>query len=283
MKTSSWKAWLTKRTSSGNLYFVRYPAHSESSYSQCLILNLFQQLQIAADDEQASHQLASKAELLLSCVRLVGSDDPGTANRASRVLTTLAVRGEAANVLVSPPLVEEMRLVGRKNDTVLYRVYDIVVTLCCVSEEKLAVCDETRLIQPLLEEATKSGDILVQLNALELLRTLVTVQHGRDYLQRQGTIQKLANSLNESTSDPLASLIVPGLLKFFGALAHFQPDVVEHYANFIDTLFNLIEDPDVVLSVVAIETLSFISSGIGGKAALNRQGIALSIVPMNNF
>lgn len=219
-----------------------------------------------------SHQLASKVELLLSCLRLIGSDDSGIAGKASRVLAGLAARGEAANVLVSPPLVEEMRVVSRKNDTVRFRIYDLVVALCCASEGMLAVCEESQLVQPFLDEASNSRDILVQLNALELLKTLVSVQHGRDYLQRQGTIQKLANSLNQATSDPLASLIVPGLMKFFGALAHFQPGIMEEIANFTDSLFNLIDDPDLVLSVIAIETLSFISTGPGGKAALSRQG-----------
>lgn len=229
------------------------------------------QLQLAADDAEVAPQLSSKVELLINCLRLVGSDNLTIANKASKVLTSLCVHGDAANVLVSPPMVQEMRIIEKKSDIIRYRIYDIIIAVCCISEEKLAVSDEAQLIQPLLAEVS-STDILVQLNALELLRNLAACRHGRDYLRRQGTIQKLANNLNEATSDALASLIVPGLLKFFGALAHFDPTVVSEYSNFTDTLFNLIEDTDVSLSIIAIETLSFIATGCDGKLILNQQG-----------
>lgn len=215
--------------------------------------------------------MSSKIELVLSCLRLVGSDDLNISGRALKVLTTLATQGDAANILVSPPLVEEMRTIAAKNDTVRYRIYDIIIALCCSSENKLAIANEARLIQPLLEEVS-TGDILIKLNALELLRSLAAVQHGRDYLKNEGMIQKLANSLNESTSDPLGSLIVPGFLKFFGTLAHFQPSVLSEYPNFTGTLFNLIGDSDILVAVVAMETISFISTGIDGKLALSQQG-----------
>ncbi len=44
-----------------------------------------------------------------------------------------------------------------------------------------------------------------QLNALELITTLASCQHGRDYLERQGIIEKLAGNLDEAPADPLAS------------------------------------------------------------------------------
>jgi 26S proteasome non-ATPase regulatory subunit 5 len=187
---------------------------------------------------------------------------------------SLARQGSTANVLVSPPIVEEMRVVSRKNDVVRYRIYDILVTYCCASQEKLTFCEEKELINSLLTEVS-TGDILVQLNAIELITTIASCQHGRDYLERQGIIQKLAGNLDEATADPLASLLVPGLMKFFGALAHFQPDVLAKYPNFTNTMFNLIDDSDVSVRMIAIETLSFIATGRNGKIALNMQGLYL--------
>jgi 26S proteasome non-ATPase regulatory subunit 5 len=116
---------------------------------------------------------------------------------------------------------------------------------------------------------------------LELITTLASCPHGRDYLERQGIIQKLAGNLDEATADPLASLLVPGLMKFFGALAHFQPDVLAKYPNFTNTMFNLIDDPDISLKMIAIETLSFIAIGRDGKLALNQQGPEL-LIPFFN-
>lgn len=189
----------------------------------------------------------------------------------------LARQGDAANVLTSPPIVDEIRLVSAKSDVVRYRIYDIIMTYCCVSEEKLMFCHENQLIDSLLGEVS-TGDILVQLNALELLTTLVSCQHGRDFLEKQGTVQKLAGSLDEATADPLASLLVPGLLKFFGALAHFQPDIINKYPNFTNTMFNLIDDSDISLKVIAIETLSFIATKPNGKVVLNNLGLYIIFI-----
>ena len=188
---------------------------------------------------------------------------------------SLARQGDSANILVSSPIVEEMRIVGRKSDVVRYRIYDIIVAYCCVSKEKLIFCDENQLIRSLLDEVTSTADILVQLNALELLTTLVSCQHGRDYLQERGTIAKLACQLDQATADPLASLLVPGLMKFFGALAHFQPEIITKYPNFTNTMFNLVNDADVSLQMIAIETMSFIATAPEGKILLDQQGFNL--------
>jgi 26S proteasome non-ATPase regulatory subunit 5 len=224
---------------------------------------------MAADDEQACEQLSTKMELLQSCLQAVGSDDSSIAGKASKVFMSLARQRSAASVLVSPPIVEEMRIVSRRNDVVRYRIYDILITYCCASQENLTFCEEKELISSLLAEVL-IGDILVQLNALELITTLASCQHGRDYLERQGIIQKLAGNLDEATADPLASLLVPGLMKFFGALAHFQPDVLARYPNFTNTMFNLIDDSDVSMRMIAIETTSFIATERDGKFARNQ-------------
>lgn len=229
---------------------------------------------MAAEDSKYVEQLSTKLELLICCLRLIGSDNSSIANKASKVFMSLTRQGDAANVLVSAPIVDEMFVVSRKNDVVRYRIYDIVIAFCCASEEKLLFCDENKLIHSLLDEVT-AGDILIQLNALELLTTLVSCQHGRDYLEKQNIIQKLACSLDQSTADPLASLLVPGLMKFFGALAHFQPDIITKYSNFTNTMFNLLNDSDTSLKIIAIETLCFIATTPKGKFVLDQQGISL--------
>jgi hypothetical protein len=80
-----------------------------------LMLSIFLliKLQLAADDEQACEQLSTKMELLQSCLQAVGSDDSSIAGKASKVFMSLARQRSAASVLVSPPIVEEMRIVSR--------------------------------------------------------------------------------------------------------------------------------------------------------------------------
>ena len=187
------------------------------------------------------------------------------------MLISLTKHAEAGNVFLKPAIIKEMQEAGQKNDVVRYRIYEIIVALGTSSAEKLSFAHDAKLIQMLVEEAS-TNDILVQLNALELLRNLVAIPHGRDYLERERFIEALMNQLNNSASDPLASLIIPGLMKFFGTLAHFQPDVLTKYPIFTDTLFQMLDDADLALVMVAMETVAFIATRIEGKSVLFNLG-----------
>jgi len=66
------------------------------------------------------------------------------------------------------------------------------------------------LMSRLLSELDADDDILTQLNCLELLSVLVTVGHGRQYLQQSGTLERLEDKLVNMSDDPLAELLLPG-------------------------------------------------------------------------
>ena len=63
----------------------------------------------------------------------------------------------------------------------------------------------------LLCELDSDDDVLSQLNCLELMTTLMSVTHGRQYLQQSATLERLEDKLVNSPSDPLAQLLQPGL------------------------------------------------------------------------
>ena len=220
-----------------------------------------------ASNAAAADQFSSRSELLLQCLRLVGADESSIASGAKQVFSALSKQSGAALVLVSPPVISEMRVVAAKNDTVQYRVFEIAIGVCCTSNNMLMSIDETGFLNPLLEDID-SSDILIQLNALELLAELAAHQHGREYLSQKQIIQKLSNKLNQSVLDLLASLIVPGMLKFLGTFAQYQPEMLAEYPAFTDTVFHLIQDSDLPLQIVAIETVSYISTGNQGKRTL---------------
>lgn len=220
-------------------------------------------------DAAVAHHFSSCAELLLACLRLVGSDESAIACKAKQVFTTLSKQGDAATVLISPPVINEMKIVATKNDTVRFRLYEIIIAVCCTSNCMLLSVDETGFLEPLLRDVN-STDILVQLNALELLGDLASHQHGRDYFLQKEILQKLSDKLSLSVSDVFASLVVPGLLKFLGTFAYHQPEMLGEYPAFTDTLFSLIQDSDLSVQIVAIETVSFISTGDRGRKTLHK-------------
>ena len=66
------------------------------------------------------------------------------------------------------------------------------------------------LMSRLLSELDKDDDVLTQLNCLELLTVLMSVTHGRRYLQQSGTLERLEDKLVNASDDPLSQLLLPG-------------------------------------------------------------------------
>ncbi len=117
-------------------------------------------------------------------------------------------------------------------------------------------------------------------NALEVLSSLAAARHGSDYLQRRGVVDRLTDaaaaavaSAGAGTLDAVDGLVLPATLKFLGAAARFQPQLLDaRDAVLAATFFELVRGADVALAVVAMETLAFIASTGDGKRALDRQG-----------
>jgi len=99
--------------------------------------------------------------------------------------------------------------------------YGIVACVCVVcvqclvdiaasSSDSLQCLINCGLMSRLLTELD-TDDVLTQLNCLELLTVLISVRHGRLYLQTSGTLERLEDKLVNTSSDPLAELLLPGL------------------------------------------------------------------------
>jgi len=86
-----------------------------------------------------------------------------------------------------------------------------LVEIAAASAEALQCLVSVGLMSRLLAELDTDDDILTQLNCLELLTTLMTVKHGRQYLQQCGRLEQLEDKLVNTSSDPLSHLLLPGL------------------------------------------------------------------------
>jgi len=85
-----------------------------------------------------------------------------------------------------------------------------LVDIAASSSESLQWLISSGLMSRLLTELD-TDDVLTQLNCLELLTVLMSVRHGRQYLQMSGTLERLEDKLVNTSSDPLTELLLPGL------------------------------------------------------------------------
>lgn len=84
-----------------------------------------------------------------------------------------------------------------------------LVELCCFSEANLTAVASRGLLVPILAEL-QSDDILGQLNCLELLASLAATCHGLEHLQSSGTVEQVQQFLDNTDSNPLMGLLMPG-------------------------------------------------------------------------
>jgi len=93
-----------------------------------------------------------------------------------------------------------------------------LVEIAADSVDSLQCLVQSGLMSRLLTELETDDDILTQLNCLELLTVLMSITHGRQYLQQCGALERLEDKLVNTSSDPLAELLLPGL-----CLVHLLP------------------------------------------------------------
>jgi len=85
----------------------------------------------------------------------------------------------------------------------------VVIDVAVHSEAGLQGGHTSGLLSALIAEL-HSSDLLLQMNALELLTKLALCEHGLQYLQQHGVLTALAKKMTSLTEDPLASLTLPG-------------------------------------------------------------------------
>lgn len=72
------------------------------------------------------------------------------------------------------------------------------------------------VLNQLLNEVS-GGDILVQLNALELLAQMAAHPRGLNYLKMDGIVSKLSYLLSTAKTDQMAAILLPGIIFHFSA------------------------------------------------------------------
>jgi len=165
--------------------------------------------------------------------------------------------------LTSPTTTAQLVEIAAKSSVLQVRVLEVSVRVAAQSEQALQAVAGTGLLQ-ILVEALQKDDLLLHLTTLELLSTLAVAPHGHKWLESNGVLPSLAAMLQDSSD-----LLLPGLVQFWGGLAHRQPRlVVARYPALLAALVSLVRRDDQASQATALETVGFIGSSLEGKAVL---------------
>ncbi|CAN7993780.1 unnamed protein product [Ixodes hexagonus] len=233
---------------------------------------VLRQLIRCTKDNSTLTQLSQSKDILEALLRLLGEEDLWASKQSALILKGVAREKETLSVLLQPPVAHILDEVMGRGDVFRFRVFEVFVDVAKASPEILEKLAEGGHLDKLLKE-TSEGDVLVRLNALELLTELASKNHGLDYLEKRGILSKLSIMTLNVDKDPLGSLLGPGLLKFFGSMGQTSPQrLLLDYPQVLSFIFECVHDGDSASQAVAVETIGVIGSSMQGKRALQSCG-----------
>lgn len=221
--------------------------------------------------------LSRRHSLLINIINCIGDDDLAVATVALKIITALAKMPIVIKQLLTEPILSAINNTLSKDDVVRLRFYEMFVDISTESKLSQNMLISIGFLPRILRE-TENDDILLKLNIIEILSKLITTHHGYEYLESQGTPQKLFDTFN---SDDMSFIKIcePGILKFFGSMAFWKPtEVFSKYSVVIDRLFENVASDEFSLFGVSLDTIGHIGETMEGKSALNALGNRFSHV-----
>ncbi|KAJ1525668.1 hypothetical protein ONE63_008886 [Megalurothrips usitatus] len=220
-------------------------------------------------------RMSAEQDLIVCIVDCVCIEELSVARYAISLLKHLGSCPIGLAALYSPVTLQALQTASSKGDIVRFRVYEVVVDVSARSEEGLRASQNSGFLGALFSEL-KGDDVLAQLNVLEMTTSLALQQHSLVFLDEQGILDFLAEKLSNSGNDPLASFLVPGLIKFFGNVAQSRPDeMMKKFPTLVSMMFETLESNDLAILATGMETLGFIATTLKGKYMLQSLGTRL--------
>nr|CAD7441459.1 unnamed protein product [Timema bartmani] len=232
---------------------------------------VLQELNKVLSDGKPMSRLNESEDLLLAVIDCVRHEDSSVYEKTKDVLTKLGATPEGLRLLYGQTLLNE--LINSMGQSVFIQI----VTDVSVNSGSGLQASHTSGLLPSLISELDSDDILLQLNALELFSKLAVTPHGFQYFHQRGVLATLADKVLNTGESPFGSLLLPGLIKFFGNVAHSWPqEILTEFPSVVKALFEVLNSSDFVLLGTVMETLGFIGTSPQGKQALHNLGDSMS-------
>ncbi|XP_014469017.1 PREDICTED: 26S proteasome non-ATPase regulatory subunit 5 isoform X1 [Dinoponera quadriceps] len=237
-------------------------------------LLMLREFQRTASHPQRIYQLLEDTNLLISIINRIGDNDLTVAECAMNIVKKIGGDPNGLHILYKGELLRTFARLLQK-DTISFRVYEVIVDIAKTSRIALEVSAQSGFLNSLIS-MLDDEDVLLQLNALEILTQLAIFEEGLSYLEQQEVLSKLVQKIAQANENSLSNLLIPGLMKFFGNVArHWPNELFSKYPVIISALFEVIDGGDQTLLGPALDTLGFVSVSVEGKYALQALGDAM--------
>lgn len=210
--------------------------------------------------------LLDNVDILVYTARALSDENLTCVKLATNTLINTAKHDSGLEILFQHQIQSEFDELLTKKDVIRFRVYELMVLIQALSERAFKSSRNSGVLEKLTKELD-GDDILLRLNCVELLTQLAdSGKNGLTFVEESGIVTRLNNLLISAETDPLMSLMLPSIIRFFGYLAQSRPvEVTQQYPIFLQTVFSFLTVPDSALKLIAIQTV--------GAVAHSEQGL----------
>lgn len=176
----------------------------DSEHVRKVCLNSLQQ-HLKSDD---IHQMITASTMFHLVTQVLGDDSLECARLASGLLLAILEDPATLEDRLKTGLLLDWQAIMEKSETVRFRVYELAVQLSQRGKEAFKFVLSSGVLQRLLTELG-SGDMLVQMNCVEMLLPLMEDREGMQFLESKQVVATMHSLLLSARQDPLGAVIVP--------------------------------------------------------------------------
>ncbi|EIE88212.1 hypothetical protein RO3G_12923 [Rhizopus delemar RA 99-880] len=179
------------------------------------ILGPFNYRDINSNENKVNHsytviaiiiRLTVNSETFMHVITTLSFQDTKPAQKASELLYKITLTHQDA--IFSPTACSIIKQLLRVSETVKFRIYDLVIKVASSSNHAFELCESTGLLHEFINEL-RSNDLLVKMNAIELLNEIAATPSGIIFLERANLVDDMSAILdNEDEDDVVVCLTV---------------------------------------------------------------------------
>ncbi|KAG2237758.1 hypothetical protein INT48_009697 [Thamnidium elegans] len=235
-------------------------------------LSVQQVFKCLASDEFVSIMVNS--DIFPLVLATIAFQDTRTANKASELLYKMSAFPSGLEAFFGPTCTMMLSQLLRINGTISFRVYDLIIKVAAISDDTFSQCEASGLLKEFIKEL-ESTDLLIKINAIELLNEIATTTAGLTFLEKAALLESISAVLdNPNDDDAVVALVKCAVIKFFGILGENKTGQFESMVTKYDIFSKLekcLESSNEEIVIVTISSLGLIGSHIAGLELISKQ------------
>ncbi|CEG70950.1 hypothetical protein RMATCC62417_06760 [Rhizopus microsporus] len=207
------------------------------------------------------------SDIYMHILTTLAFQDTKTAQKASELLYKAAFTEPGQEVIFNSTTCAIFKQLLKVNETVKFRIYDLLIRISSISDHAFELCEATGLLHEFMSELT-SDDLLVKINAIELLNEVAVTPAGLAFLEKANLVDGIAAILdNEDEADVAVVLVKCSIIKFIGNLGENTQvsfkQLSEQY-GILDKMERIMDTDNDEILIVTISSIGLIGSHLAG-------------------